>query len=187
MANPFKVGDLVVHNKPSLAVAQTVAEVDGNFVRTRGNANFHHYHEYTAFKRPEEVIVIATDGETSKAYLKVNGKKVKEVTLKRNKSDKHDLKVLTAYAVQRLLPQDDRELVARPAGYCGAVAVVGPVAGNIKSPYKPGLIMEFYGGKWKDAHVFSKFHGESFSNFPELLKFCQGWGFDIVELHRETK
>lgn len=185
MANPFKVGDLVVHNKPSIVVARKVAEVDGNFVRTQGNSIFHHYREYTPYKRPEEVIVIVTDGEASRAYLKVNGAKVKEVNLKRNSADKHDLKVLTAFAVQKLLPQDDRELVARPAGYCGAVAVVGPTRPEVRPPYKPGLIMEFFGGKWRDAPVLSKFYNVRFYSFPELLKFCQNLGFDVVELHRD--
>lgn len=143
MANPFKVGDQVLYMKVPpdglVNIVREVAEADGNFIRVMGSSFYCPYTEFKAFKRPEEVIVITTDGVTSKAYLKVNGKKVKEVELRRNKSDKHDLKVLTAYAVQRLLPPDDRELVVRPTGYCGAVAVVSNDGSTLN--IKPGLIM----------------------------------------------
>lgn len=187
MGNPFKVGDLVIRKSATLAIAQEVAEVDGNFVRTKANPKFDHHSEFLAYKRPEEVIAIVTDGNTSKAYLKRDGKKVNEVVLKRNKVDRHDLKVLTAYAVQKLLPVDGRELVARPAGYCGAVAVTGPYDDRtryLSSAYPPGLIMEFFGGKWKDVRISSKMYGAMFHSFEELQKYCHNLGFDIVELRR---
>lgn len=185
MANPFKVGDLVVRVDSARALPQKVAVVDGNFCRVVGSPTFYHYSDYKRYAPPEEVIVIVTDGTESKAYLKRDGKKVNEVKIKRSKDDKHDLKVLTAYAVQKLLPVDDRELVARPAGYCGAVAVTANTPDSTLR-FKPGLIMEFFGGKWKEASVWSCLYGVKFSNFDELASYMAKHGTHIVELHRNA-
>lgn len=183
MANPFKVNDLVVHKCGMHTLPQRVAEVDGNFCRVVGSPTFYHYSDYNRYDPPEEVIVIVTDGTESKAYLKRDGKKVNEVKLKRSKEDKHDLKVLTAYAVQKLLPVDGRELVARPSGYCGAVAVTANTPDSTLR-VKPGLILEFFGGKLKGATVWSTFYGVKFSNYAELSSYMAKHGTHIVELHR---
>jgi hypothetical protein len=84
------------------------------------------------------------------------------------------------------MPKDDREIVVRESGYYGAVAV------SMESPCYPrwdnnvtaGLIMEFFGGKWKDAPIFSKFCGKKYANFLELKEDFAKHGYMVIELHR---
>lgn len=184
----FKVGDMVVRasaHDDSMA-AQKIAEVDGCFIRLMGNYTFEHCELFKKWKRPEEVIVIRTDGDTTKAYLKRGGKVISEAKCRRMKDDEHDLKFAAALSIDRLLPKDNREIVVRDSGYYGAVAVA------LESPYTlrsdnavtAGLIMEFFGGKWKDAPTLSCFRNKKYSSFAELRQDFAKHGYTVIELHR---
>lgn len=185
---PFKVGDMVVRvdDHSDEPVAQKVAEVTGSFIRLYGKNTYEDHELFKAWKRPEEIVVIRTDGDTTRAYLKRGGKIVSETKCRRMKDDKHDLKIVSALALDRLMPKDGREIVVRESGYYGAVAVA------MESPYSPrwdnnvtaGLIMEFFGGKWKDAPICSVFNGKKYNSFPELKKDFATRGYTVIELHR---
>lgn len=183
-SNPFKVGDMVVHKAASVNIGQKVAEVDGEFIRVIGSAVFDHCNEYTAYKHPQEVIVITTDGKKSKAILKRDGKVVNQIELRKHPDDKHDLKVLTAFAVQKLLPDDGNELAVRKGGYYGAVAVIGTPPYS-KSIVTPGLILEFHEGKLKN-NPFPCFLWacKFFRSFAEVKETFSKNGYAVVELHR---
>lgn len=185
---PFREGDMVVRvaDKSDEPVGQKVAEVEGAFIRLIGSCTFEHHEQFKKWKRPEEVIVIRTDGDTTKAYLKRGGKIISEAKCRRMHDDEHDLKIVSALALDRLLPKDDREIVVRESGYYGAVAVSmeTPFFSRYESAVNTGLIMEFFGGKWKDAPVFSKFHGKKYMNFLELQADFARCGYTVIELHR---
>lgn len=132
------------------------------------------------FKRVEhETIVITTDGDIGKAKIIKGGKVVREVKLVRQKGDKHDLKTLAAYAVQKLIPNDGNMIITVKAGYTGAVAVI-----NSKNPaFTDGKILEFVSGKCTTA-MFP--YAKEF-NTLEDVKRCfkkSPYNFDVVELHR---
>lgn len=185
---PFKVGDMVVRvdDHSDEPVAQKVAEVSGSFIRLYGRDAYEDSELFKAWKRPEEIVVIRTDGDTTRAYLKRGGKIVSEAKCRRMKDDKHDLKIVSALALDRLMPKDDREIVVRESGYYGAVAV------SMESPdhrcwdnnVTTGLIMEFFGGKWKNAPICSVFNGKKYMNFLELKQDFAKRGYTVIELHR---
>ena len=185
---PFREGDMVVRvaDKSAEPVGQKVAEVDGAFIRLFGSPTFEHHEQFEKWKRPEEVIVIRTDGDTTKAYLKRGGKIISEAKCRRMHDDEHDLKIVSALALDRLLPKDDREIVVRESGYYGAVAVSmeSPYSSGCDNAVSAGLIMEFFGGKWKDAPILSKFHGKKYANFLELKEDFAKHGYMVIELHR---
>lgn len=185
---PFKVGDMVVRvdDHSDEPVAQKVAEVTGSFIRLYGKKTYEDHELFKAWKRPEEIVVIRTDGDTTKAYLKRGGKIVSETKCRRMKADKHDLKIVSALALDRLMPKDDREIVVRESGYYGAVAVAheNPYSKLSFGAITPGLIIEFFGGKWKDAPICSVFNGKKYNSFPELKEDFAKYGYIVIELHR---
>ena len=185
---PFKVGDMVVRvdDHSDEPVAQKVAEVTGSFIRLYGNNTYDDHELLKAWKRPEETVVIRTDGDTTRAYLKRGGKIVSETKCRRMKDDKHDLKIVSALALDRLMPKDDREIVVRESGYYGAVAVAheNPYSTRSFSAITTGMIMEFFGGKWKDAPVLSVFRSRKYNSFPELKEDFAKYGYTVIELHR---
>ena len=185
---PFREGDMVVRvaDKAAEPVAQKVSEVDGAFIRLFGSPTFEYHEQFKKWKRPEEVIVIRMDGDTTRAYLKRGGKIISEAKCRRMHDDEHDLKIVSALALDRLLPKDDREIVVREDGYYGAVAVSmeNPYTVRSDNTVTAGLIMEFFGGKWKDAPVFSKFCGKKYANFLELKEDFAKHGYTVIELHR---
>lgn len=186
--SPFKVGDMVVRvdDHSDEPVAQKVAEVSGSFIRLYGRDTYEDSELFKAWKRPEEIVVIRTDGDTTRAYLKRGGKIVSEAKCRRMKDDKHDLKIVSALALDRLMPKDDREIVVRESGYYGAVAVAheNPYRARCISAITPGLIMEFFGGKWKDAPLTSVFRCKKYNSFPELKEDFAKYGYTVIELHR---
>lgn len=185
---PFREGDMVVRvaDKSDEPVGQKVAEVEGAFIRLIGSCTFEHHEQFKKWKRPEEVIVIRTDGDTTRAYLKRGGKIVSEAKCRRMHEDKHDLKVVSVLAIDRLLPKDGREIVVRDSGYYGAVAVVREKMYNVHhySTITPGLIMEFFGGKWKDANLSTWLYAKRYNSFLELKADFDKHGYEVIELHR---
>lgn len=187
MKNPFKVGDKVVRIGFEQDEPMVVGEVDGNFIRGETSCLFNIFTDYKMWKPPEEVIVIRTDGTHTKAYYKRDGKVVSEAKCRRNHADKHNLKALAALALNRVLPNDKNEIVVREKGYYGAVAVtkVFPVS-HLPKPHQltPGMILEFYAGRWKDAPFTSFAYGMHYDDFAEVQKRFSDRGYEVIELHR---
>ena len=156
----------------------TVKEVNQNgWMQLEG---FYGWHDPENYKLVEhETIVITTDGDIGKAKIIKGGKVVREVKLVRQKGDKHDLKSLAAYAVQKLIPNDGNMIINVKAGYTGAVAVI-----NSKNPtYTDGKILEFVGGNCTTIPLLDF---GTINTFADLKKACKGHhhNFDVVELHR---
>jgi hypothetical protein len=131
-------------------------------------------------KVDKETIVITTDGDIGTAKLLKNGETIKAVKLIRDKNDKHDMKALAAYAVQKLIPDDGNMIINVKAGYTGSVCVV-----NSTNPhYKNGKIFEFAGGECINSHY--PFAGHKFNDLSAINKFCKGYhiNFNVLELHR---
>lgn len=180
---PFKKGDQVelLLDTPSYrrGARFTVEEAtSGGYLKFTG---VYGWHSITLYKRVEhETIVITTDGNIGKAKLIKGGKLIKEVKLTRDKGDKHDMKALAAYAVQKLIPDDGNILINVKAGYTGSVCVV-----NSATPhYKDGKILEFVGGKCINSAVFAY---EKFNTLSEINKYCKkhNLNFSVLELHRQ--
>lgn len=180
---PFKKGDLVeaVVATPSYCANArfTVEAVDTNgYLTFRGLVG---WHSCALFKKVEhETIVITTDGNVGEAKLIRGGKLQKKVTLKRDKGDKHDMKALAAYAVQKLIPDDGNVIINVRAGYTGSVAVV-----NSKNPmYADGKILEFVAGDCITVKL--PFCSEKLMNFDGVKAYFKRrhYNFDVVELHR---
>lgn len=178
----FKVGDRVERVTISAIIPTgtraTVKEVgkDG-WIKLEGSYG---WYAPDSFKLVEhETIVITTDGDIGKAKIIKGGKVVREVKLVRQKGDKHDLKSLAAYAVQKLIPNDGNMIINVKAGYTGAVAVI-----NSKNlDYTDGKILEFVSGVCT-THPLLNFG--TINTFDDLKKACKGHhhNFDVVELHR---
>lgn len=179
---PFKKGDKVENylrgTTLPLGYRGIVEEAtSGGYIRIVGCLGWHH--SFLFRKVENETIIITTDGDVGKVkYLK--GKKViKEAKLIRQKEDKHDMKTMAAYAVQKLFPNDGNMIINVKAGYTGAVAVI-----NSENPtYTDGKILEFVSGKCTTAMLP---YAKEF-NTLEDVKRCfkkDPYKFDVVELHR---
>lgn len=178
----FKPGDRVERLAISTIIPAgtkaTVKEVNQNgWMQLEG---FYGWHDPENYKMVEhETIVITTDGDIGKAKIIKGGKVVREVKLVRQKGDKHDLKALAAWAVQKLIPNDGNMIINVKAGYTGAVAVI-----NSKNPeFSDGKILEFVSGKCTTAMLP---YAKEF-NTLEDVKRCfkkSPYNFDVVELHR---
>ena len=141
---------------------------------------FYGWHDPENYKLVEhETIVITTDGDIGKAKIIKGGKVVREVKLVRQKGDKHDLKTLAAYAVQKLIPNDGNMIINVKAGYTGAVAVI-----NSKNPaFADGKILEFVSGKCTTMPMMFTLTVNSLDDLKSQLK-KRDLGFSVVELHR---
>ena len=128
---------------------------------------------------PKETIVITTDGDNAVAKYVRNNKPVRSVRLKRERRDRHDMKTLAAYAVQKLFPNDGNMIINVKAGYTGAVAVIN----SKNSMVTDGRIIEFTSGKCNNCRIFD---GREFADLQAVKKFCKTRhiNFDVVELHR---
>lgn len=178
----FKAGDRVERLAISTIIPAgtkaTVKTVDQNgWMQLEG---FYGWHDPANYKLVEhETIVITTDGDIGKAKIIKGGKVVREVKLVRQKGDKHDLKSLAAYAVQKLIPNDGNMIINVKAGYTGSVAVI-----NSKNlAFSDGKILEFVSGKCTTT-MFP--YAKEF-NTLEDVKCCfknDPYKFDVVELHR---
>lgn len=178
----FKPGDRVERLAISTIIPAgtkaTVKEVNQNgWMQLEG---FYGWHDPENYKLVEhETIVITTDGDIGKAKIIKGGKVVREVKLVRQKGDKHDLKSLAAYAVQKLIPNDGNMIINVKAGYTGAVAVI-----NSKNPtYTDGKILEFVSGNCTTCPLLNF---GTINTFADLKNACKGHhhNFDVVELHR---
>ena len=182
--NRYRVGDIVkcvyAHNGMGAGEKFELAgDSGGAFIAVRGIPGIHPADCVKLHKKCVDAIVITTDGEDSKARLMKGKTIVREVKLKRSKEERHNLKILAAYAVQKLLPMDGNMIMTVKAGYTGSVAVVGSKNPN----YTDGKILEFVSGKC----VTLPYLGISGVNTIEDLKkvFKGGhFNFDVVELHR---
>lgn len=128
---------------------------------------------------PKETIVITTDGLNATAKYVRDNAVVREVTLKRAEGDRHDMKTLAAYAVQKLFPKDGNMIINVKAGYTGAVAVI-----NSKNKFvQDGRILEFTTGRCTNSNMFS---GQEFADLAAVKKYCKmrHINFEVVELHR---
>ena len=178
----FKKGDKVERflqgiNMP-LGTRAIVEEVSsGGYIRLVGHSG---WHSADRFKLVEhETIVITTDGDIGKAKIIKGGKVVREVKLVRQKGDKHDLKALAAYAVQKLIPNDGNMIINVKAGYTGAVAVI-----NSKNPdFTDGKILEFVSGVCTTTPLLNF---GTIDTFADLKKVCKRHhhNLDVEELHR---
>ena len=178
----FKPGDRVERLAISTIIPAgtkaTVKEVNQNgWMQLEG---FYGWHDPENYKLVEhETIVITTDGDIGKAKIIKGGKVVREVKLVRQKGDKHDLKSLAAYAVQKLIPNDGNMIINVKAGYTGAVAVI-----NSKNPaFADGKILEFVSGKCTTIPMMFTLTVNSLDDLKSQLK-KRDLGFSVVELHR---
>lgn len=176
----FKVGDrverLAISSIIPAGTRATVKAVDKNgCMQLEG---FYGWHDPGNYKLVEhETIVITTDGDVGKAKIIKGGKVVREVKLVRQKGDKHDLKALAAWAVQKLIPNDGNMIINVKAGYTGSVAVIGS-----KNPHcTDGKILEFVGGCCTTSPLLNF---GTINTFADLKKGCKRHNFDVVELHR---
>lgn len=181
--NSIKKGDRVFHTRNSMslpvnarATVETVSS--GGYVKLVGLEPWFPVTDF--MKVDKETIVITTDGDIGTAKLLKNGETIKAVKLIRDKSDKHDMKALAAYAVQKLIPDDGNMLINVKAGYTGSVCVVNSTNPN----YKNGKIFEFVGGECINSHY--PFAGHKFNDLSAINKFCKGYhiNFNVLELHR---
>lgn len=178
----FKVGDRVERLSISSIIPAgtraTVKAVDkSGCMQLEGFYGWHNPGNYKLVEH--ETIVITTDGDIGKAKIIKGGKVVREVKLVRQKGDKHDLKALAAWAVQKLIPNDGNMIINVKAGYTGSVAVI-----NSKNPAcTDGKILEFVSGVCTTSPLlnFGKI-----DTFADLKKACKvhHHNFDVVELHR---
>ena len=178
----FKPGDrferLAISTIIPAGTKATVKEVNHNgWMQLEG---FYGWHDPENYKLVEhETIVITTDGDIGKAKIIKGGKVVREVKLVRQKGDKHDLKALAAYAVQKLIPNDGNMIINVKAGYTGAVAVI-----NSKNlDFTDGKILEFVSGVCTTTPLLNF---GTINTFADLKKVCKRHhhNFDVVELHR---
>jgi hypothetical protein len=180
----FKIGDkvrrLLNPLNFNLDKTWTVAEIStGGYIRFRGEDKWHNPADFIPVIK--ETIVITTDGNDGGAKYIKNGEVIKSVKLVRDKNDKHDMKALAAYAVQKLIPDDGNILINVKAGYTGSVCVVNSTNPN----YKNGKIFEFIGGECINSHY--PFAGHKFNDLSAINKFCKGYhiNFNVLELHRQ--
>lgn len=179
----FKVGDKVRRLFNPLDHERdktwTVAEVSSTgYIRFRGGNGWYNPANYIPIIK--ESIIITTDGNDGSAKYIKNGEVIKSVKLVRDKNDKHDMKTLAAYAVQKLIPDDGNMIINVRAGYTGSVCVVNSTNPN----YKNGKIFEFAGGECINSHY--PFAGHKFNDLSAINKFCKGYhiNFNVLELHR---
>lgn len=178
----FKPGDRVERLAISTIIPAgtkaTVKEVNQNgWMQLEGFYGWHDPENYKLVER--ETIVITTDGDIGKAKIIKGGKVVREVKLVRQKGDKHDLKALAAWAVQKLIPNDGNMIINVKAGYTGAVAVI-----NSKNPaFSDGKILEFVSGKCTTIPKMFTLTVNSLDDLKSQLK-KRDLGFSVVELHR---
>ena len=182
----FKVGDRVERIstpeifRPTVKAGQrfTVEEVTSNgYLRFSGFITFQDPKHYK--KVDTHTIVITTDGDTGSVKYIQNGNKLKDLKLIRQKEDRHDLKMLAAYAVQKLFPDDGNIISVHKAGYTGAVAVIN----SKNKEYRDGKIIEFIGGKCTSGlATWEKF--DDLKSVQKFFKSPRHYNFDVVELHR---
>ena len=180
----FRVGDIVkceyAHNGMVRgAKYEIVGDSGGAFIRVKGVDGYHPADCVKLHKKCMDAIVITTDCDNTTARLMRGKETLREVKLTRSKEDRHNLKTLAAYAVQKLLPPDGNMLINVKAGYTGAVAVVNSKNPNITD----GRIIEFTGGRCTNL---GKFVGYDFADLNAVKKHCKTRhiNFDVVELHR---
>ena len=179
----YKQGDIVkcvyAHNGLVEGAKYEIAhDCTGAFVLVKGRPGLHPADCVQLHKKRVDAIVITTDGDESTARLMKGKQIVNEVKLSRSKEDRHNMKTLAAYAVQKLIPNDGNMIINVKAGYTGAVAVI-----NSKNRcYKDGKIIEFAGGKCTTFPLYAM----CFKNLEDVKRFFKGklYGFDVVELHR---
>lgn len=179
----IKKGDRVIHTRNSMSLPVnargTVDEVStSGYLKLVGHQSWFNAADFR--KVDIETIIITTDGDFGSAKLLKNGELQKGAKLVRDKNDKHDMKALAAYAVQKLIPDDGNMLVNVKAGYTGSVCVVNSTNPN----YKNGKIFEFVGGECINSHY--PFAGHMFNDLSAINKFCKGYhiNFNVLELHR---
>lgn len=178
----FKKGDKVERfllgiNIPLGTRAIVEEASSGGYIRLKGHSGWHNADRFRLVEN--ETIAITTDGDIGKAKIIKGGKVLREVKLVRQKDDKHDLKTLAAYAVQKLIPNDGNMIINVKAGYTGAVAVI-----NSKNPvYADGKILEFVSGTCTTCPLLNF---GTINSFADLKKACKTYHhtFDVVELHR---
>lgn len=177
----FKPGDRVERKAISTVIPAgtraTVKTVDKNgWMQLEG---FYGWHDPANYELVEhETIVITTDGDIGKAKIIKGGKVVREVKLVRQKGDKHDLKALAAWAVQKLIPNDGNMIINVKAGYTGSVAVIN----SKDSIFTDGKILEFVSGKCVTCPLLNI---GTVNTFADLVKdIHKRFKFDVVELHR---
>ena len=178
----FKKGDKVERflrgvDMP-LGTRAIVEEVSsGGYIRLVGHSGWHSADRIKLVEH--ETIVITTDGDIGKAKIIKGGKVVREVKLVRQKGDKHDLKALAAYAVQKLIPNDGNMIINVKAGYTGAVAVI-----NSKNlAFADGKILEFVSGVCTTNPLLNFGTINTLDDLKIQLK-KRDLGFSVVELHR---
>ena len=180
---PFKKGDRVVAITSTTSFPAgarlTVEDVRADhYVKMTGNP---YWHSCTLFQMvKKETIVITTDGNVGEAKLIEGGELKKRVTLVRDKGDKHDMKTLAAYAVQKLIPDDGNSIINVKAVYTGSVAVI-----NSKNPhYEDGKILEFVAGDC--INVKLPFCSKKLMNLDDVKAHFKyrHYNFSVVELHR---
>lgn len=177
----FKKGDKVERvllgiNMPLGTRAIVEEASSGGYIRLKGHSGWHNADRFKLVEH--ETIVITTDGDIGKAKIIKGGKVVREVKLVRQKGDKHDLKTLAAYAVQKLIPNDGNMIINVKAGYTGAVAVIN----SKDSIFTDGKILEFVSGKCVTCPLLNI---GTVNTFADLVKdIHKRFKFDVVELHR---
>ena len=179
----YKQGDIVkcvyAHNGLVAGAKYEIThDSGGSFVAVEGVTGLHPADCVKLHKKRVDAIVITTDGDESTARLMKGKQIVNEVKLHRGKEDRHNMKTLAAYAVQKLIPNDGNMIINVKAGYTGAVAVI-----NSKNKcYKDGKIIEFAGGKCATFPTCTM----DFKNLEDVKRCFKGnhYGFDVVELHR---
>ena len=180
----FAPGTKVVANTTTGSIVKDctyyVLAQHGEFVELKDL--FTRYH-VCCFDKAEtrETIVITTNGDRATAQYIKEGKVVRERNLKRDRADRHDLKKLAAFAVQKLFPKDGNNILVVKAGYTGSVVVV-----NSRHPaFKDGRILEFYGGRCTASPTPSLMTA-SFDCLEDVRRYAQSYvhPFDVIELHR---
>lgn len=154
----------------------------GQFVGLKDRAGMYPAENFVSVKKPLDVIVITSDGDTATARILKDKTVVKQVKLKRHEKDQDDLKKLAAYDVQKLLPDDGNVIDVHKAGYYGSVCVVN----STRMALKNGRILEVYGGRCVNPPIECSYGlgNTNFKTFADLKEWANDYGCDVVELHR---
>lgn len=184
----FKRGEIVKakydhHGVKAGMKYEVTLDSGGAFIGLKGETGLFPAENFESWKKPLDVIVITSDGDTATARILKDRKVVNQVKLKRHKDDRNDLKKLAAFAVQKLLPDDGNIIDVHKAGYYGSVCVVN----STRPAFKNGRILEVYGGKCVNVPFeYSYAMGKmNFKTFADLKNWANAYGFDVIELHRQ--
>ena len=189
MARKFKPGDKVCfipgitgYNPDKIYHVDQVFSNDTVTLKESTSHLTPRYSIYDLRSAPKYAIAITTDTESTTACYIEDGVVMYKTTLTRDKHDRHDMKKLAAYAVQKLFPRDGNLIITVGAGYTGAVCVINSQTENAVN----GRILEFVSGKCTNTPAsFYKWHVPlRFDTFEEVVRFAKKNHFGVVELHR---